>query len=296
MRKGRAVLVAAVMMGVALAGFGWAQQGGAGNGAQNGSGPLVDVSRPVTVQGAVVAFLAGVGQGVPELVVRDASGTEWAFVLGPYWFLQSQTFVAQAGDEVTVNGYACGSCEHGVAVASVVNVTRSLTLTLRSADGTPAWIGQAGTGLRRHVANGAHGSCAMHDRTAGLGAGLGQGTEMGGGHRMCQGPGPDLSRVATFEGAVTSFTGGPGQGLPTLALATAQGEASIVLSPYLVMLQAGYAPAAGARLSVTAAPVDVDGVEHWVAITLTDLGSGLTLQFRNPETGLPAVAGHGPWH
>ncbi len=304
MRKGSAVMVAVGMVALALAGWAWAQQagsGGAGNGARDGSGPLVDLSRPVTVQGVVMAFQAGVGQGMPELVVRDAAGNDRVFVLGPYWFLQSQGFAAQSGDQVTVNGYACASCEHQVAVASVVNATRALTLTLRNSDGTPAWTGPRSAGLRKHLGGGASGVGATAAGTGtgicqggGTGHGAGNGTCLG--HRFCQVDAPDLSRVATFSGTVSSFTGGPGQGVPTVVLAAGQGEVAVVLSPYVVMLQAGYAPAAGAQVAVTAAPVTLDGTEHWVAITLNDLASGLSLQFRNSETGLPAVGGHGPWH
>ncbi len=295
MRRAMATVVAAGMAAVALAGSAWAQRGGgSGNGARDGSGPLVDTSKPVTVQGDVVAFLAGVGQGMPELVIRDAGGVETAFVLGPYWYLQQQGFVAQPGERAVVNGFACSSCEHGIAVTSVVNLTRSLTLTLRNADGTPLWIGSTHSGVRRHLGTGAPGAGAMGGRATGAGTGSGRGPAAGGLH--CNGTLPDLARTTTFAGAVSSFTGGAGQGYPTLVVATTQGDVTIMLSPYRVLLQAGYTPAPGAQVAVVAAPVDVDGTDEWVAITLTDVASGLELQFRNPETGFPVVAGHGRWH
>jgi hypothetical protein len=289
MRRGMARMVVAGVAAAALAGSAWGQRGGSGNGVRDGGGPLVDASRPVTVQGDVVRFLAGVGQGMPELVVRDAAGVETSFVLGPYWYLQQQGFAAQPGDRAVVNGFACASCEHGIAVTSVVNLTRSLTLTLRNADGTPLWIGSNGGAVRKHLGTGAMGGRA---NAAGTGSGRGPGAR----GLRCGGALPDLARTTTFAGAVSSFTGGAGEQYPTLVVAAAQGETSIMLAPYRVLLQAGYTPAPGAQVAVVAAPVDVAGSEEWVAITLTDVASGLVLQFRNPETGYPVVAGHGPWH
>ena len=91
-----------------------------------------------------------------------------------------------------------------------------------------------------------------------------------GGRHLCDGDGPDLTKVATYTGVVKSFTGGAGEGFPTLVLTTSAGEVSIVLSPYRALLQAGYTPVAGAQVEVKAAPVSVDGVEHWVALSVTD--------------------------
>ena len=102
------------------------------------------------MQGEVVSFLAGYGQGMPELIVRESNGTESSFVLGPFHYLQAQGFTAQAGDRAEINGWACSTCEHAVAVAQVKNLTRNLTLVLRNADGTPVWIGAQG---RRRAAS-----------------------------------------------------------------------------------------------------------------------------------------------
>jgi hypothetical protein len=296
----RELIKSAVVAGVALtlAGTVFAQQRGGGPG--TGSLPRIDTSKTITVQGEVVSFLAGYGQGMPELIVRESNGTESSFVLGPFHYLQAQGFTAQTGDRAEINGWACSTCEHAVAVAQVKNLTRNLTLLLRNADGTPVWIGAQGAGMRRHLglstAGAGNGMSPGSMGGQGLGTGPGTGMMRHGGRHLCDGHGPDLTKVATYTGAVKSFAGGAGEGFPTLVLTTSAGEVSVVLSPYRALLQAGYTPAAGAEVEVKAAPVSVDGVEHWVALVLTDSASGLQVVLRDPETGLPLAMGHGCWH
>lgn len=289
--KGAAALGMALMLASSVL----AQHRGGGPGA--GSLPRIDTSTAVTVQGVVVSFLAGYGQGMPELIVREPSGTESTFVLGPFHYLQAQGFTAQAGDQAEVNGWACSTCEHAVAVAQVKNLTRDLTLVLRNADGTPVWIGGKGSGARRHLGAGTtgagNGSATGATGGQGVGKGPGGGTMRQGGRHLCDGGGPDLAEAATFTGVVKSFTGGAGVGFPTLVLTTSAGEVSIVLSPYRALLQAGYTPTAGAQVEVKTAPVTADGVEHWVALTVTDVASGLQIVLRDPETGLPIAMGRG---
>jgi hypothetical protein len=286
--RGQAVhMVLAGVTALSFAGAGWAQLGRGG-----GSGPRVDTSKTVTVQGDVVSFQAGLGQGMPELVVREANGNETSFVLGPFRYLESQGFVAQAGDRVEINGYVCPSCESGVAVAQVKNLTRGLTVVLRNADGTPVWIAFAGQNPRRHIGAGTVTGQGTGS-AQGMGPGHGTGATPHHGRQLCGGDGPDLSRTKSLTGSVVSFTGGPGEGLPTLVLAAAQGDVSIVLSPYRALGYAGYTPAVGAQVEVKAAPVTLGGQEHWVALTIKDLASGLEIVFRDAETGLPVIIGRG---
>lgn len=264
-----------------VAGGGFAQQGGP----RDGSGPLVDTSTRVVVAGEVVRLVAGFGQGTPQLVVRDASGAERSFVLGPFHVLQAQGFVAAAGDRVEVSAYACTACPGGYAVIEVKNLSRGVTAVLRNADGTPAWPDQ-GKRARPKLANAGQG-VAAHGVAASPGVGR------GGRQGLCGGGGPDLSRTTTFAGTVASFAGGPGEGMPTLVLTVPSGEATVMLAPYRALADAGYTPAEGSRLEVTAAPVVLDGEDHWVALSLKDLATGLEVVFRDPATGRPA-RGHGP--
>jgi hypothetical protein len=281
--------VATLGMALVLAGPLAAQQvrGGAGD----GTGPRVDTSKAFTVQGEVVSFQAAPGQAMPQLTVREASGNETVFVLGPFRYLQAQNFAAQAGDRAEVNGWACSGCEQGAVVAQVKNVTRGLTLVLRNAEGTPVWTGPAGQGVRRHLAGRAAGVGAAQG--LGMGAGQGTGATQRGGRQLCAGGGPDLSRTATFTGAVVSFAGGFGEGFPTLVMSSAQGDVAIVVSPYRALMQAGYTPVAGAQVVVKAAPVSLDGHDHWVALAIKDVATGLEVVLRDPATGLPLVMGRG---
>lgn len=259
---------------------------GNGPGGQNGPGPgtgtsPIDVTAPVTVQGQVVSFSASAGSGMPSLVLRDGA-KDYTFVLGPYRYLSALGFAAQSGDSVKVTYFACSSCENGQAVSQVVNLTRNLTLNLRSADGVPLWKGRGGWG----GGHGFRGQGSGNGPAAGNGpAGLGQGQT---GAPRCGGSGPDMTRVATIEGTVKSFTGGPGMGQPELVLTTAAGEKEFHLSPYRALAAAGYQPAQGSKMKVTAAPVTIDGAEEWVVVSFEDVTSGFKLTLRDPQTGIPA--------
>ncbi len=261
------------------------------SGAGDGTGLRVDTSTTFTVQGEVASFQAGFGQTMPQLTVREAGGKETTFVLGPFRYLQAQNFSAQAGDRAEVSGWACASCDQGAVVERVRNLTRGLTLVLRNADGTPVWSGPAGQGVRRHLVGSAAGTGAAQG--LGMGAGPGMGAVQRGGRHLCGADGPDLGRTETFVGAVKSFAGGPGEGFPTLVMSSAQGDVVIVLSPYRALMQAGYTPAVGAEVEVEAAPVSLDGQDHWVALAIKDAATGVEVVLRDATTGLPLTRGRG---
>ncbi len=247
-------------------------------GVRNGTGPVVDTSSTIQVLGTVQQFTAGVGAGTPTLVVDADSGSVQSFVLGPYHILRDQGFVAEAGDRVDVKAFACTSCASGYVVASVVNVSRGITLTLRNDDGTPSWLGTTGT-VRRRLNSGGGG---------GVGAG-GQGAAAGvvGGQGQCGGTGPDMSQATTFAGTVASFSGGAGQGFPVLTLDTASGAVEIMASPFRALSRAGFVPTAGQALTVVAAPVSLDGATQWVAVSIQDPSTGLVVTLRDADSGTP---------
>ena len=130
-------VVGMTVLSLAIAATGMAQRAHQGNG--DGSGPAIDTSQVLVVDGTVVQLVAGLGQGMPELQVEDASGTVHSFVLGPIWFLTEQGFAADPGDAVKVIAYACATCDTGVAVASVVNASMGITLGLREYSVLPVW-------------------------------------------------------------------------------------------------------------------------------------------------------------
>jgi len=275
-----------------------------GAGARDGTGPLIDSATLVVVEGTVNEFVAGFGQGAPSLVVADAAQDLHTFILGPFWYLSAQQFVAAPGDLVTVSAYPCQLCETGVAVVKVVNATQGVTLTLRDENGVPLWTsrqaghgagGQGGSGGSAGNGNGGNGngggSNAGNGRSAtGGGNGKGHAGQGCAGLGSCDHLVPDLARITTFSGNVVTFVGAAGAGPASVTLSTAAGEVTVLLSPAMVLMKAGYAPTSGAELEIVAAPAELNGSEVWVAVTLTDVASGLTLVFRDPATGLP-VAG-----
>lgn len=269
-----------VLLSLAVAGSGFAGNGQ--RGARDGSGPLIATAETVTVEGVVVQFLAGPGSGMPELQVEDPAGVVHTFILGPFWYLTEQGFTAQPGDAVIVTAYPCALCDTGFAVASVVNVTVGVTLTLRDESGLPIWphlqAAQPTAGSRANgnqgQSSGKTGSVRPVIRSSG-----GSGT---GDHLV-----PDLDRMTTFAGTVVSTSIVAGAGAGTLVLATSAGDVSFLLSPVFVLIRAGFDPAVGDALTVNAAPVTIDGQEIWLAITITDDASGLELVLRDPATGLP---------
>lgn len=270
-------IVGSVLLSLAVAGSGFAANGN--RGARGGSGPLIATATTVTVEGVVVQFVAGPGSGMPELQVEDAAGTLHTFILGPFWYLQDQSFTAQPGDSVVVTAYPCTLCDTGFAVAEVVNTTAGVTLTLRDANGLPIWphlqATQPAGGGGQGQTSGKTGTVRPVIRSSNGGAGTGD--------RLV----PDLSRTTTFAGTVVSSSIVAGTGAGTLVLATSSGDVSFLLSSVWVLVSAGFEPAVGAALTIVAAPVLIDGQEIWLALTVTDDASGLVLVLRDPATGLP---------
>ncbi len=152
MKKNLSVL-SALLAAVALAGSLAAQQGqrgqGAGRGAMDGTGPLVDPSKITNVTGDVVRFTGGPGQGRPTLVL-NVGGKEESYVLGSYRYLVAQKFSPVPGDRLHLVLWACASCPQGSAVAEIQNVRTGDVLKLRAADGSPLFAGpMGGPGMHR---------------------------------------------------------------------------------------------------------------------------------------------------
>ena len=280
-------ITAAILLGFTVATAATAQRGRQGS--ANGQGPQVDPTQTIVVEGVVVQFVAGLGQGMPELQVEDAAGTEYSFVLGPFWYLTEQGFTAEAGDEVTVTAYVCAECDTGLAVASVVNSTKGVTLNLRDETGKPLWTSRQGGGGTGGQGGGCQGNGGNGNGGKGGGRGSG-GQGDGGGAELRDHLILDLTKTTTFVATVTSYTVAAGNGAATLVAATDSGEISFLLSPIRVLLRAEFTPAAGDALEITAAPATVDSEQVWVVLTIRDVATGLELVLRDPATGFP-VAG-----
>lgn len=268
MRKPVIVLVSILLIVIAVGAFAQNRRG-AGTPPAAGAQPTFGPAQSIT--GSVVSFSASAGSLMPLLVVDD--GAQKSFVLGPYWFLAESKFAAAAGDRVTVVSLTCSECPNGNAVVSVTNLSNGTAVTLRDSSGLPLWKAAPGFGSGNRSGNGP-------------GNGQGQGMGRGGrgmGNGDCNGVLPDVTRAASFEGTIVSLTGGPGVGHPELTVATASGNKTFVPAPYRVALDAGYTFTAGAKVTLTAAPVTHDDEEEWVIVTLHDVASGLDLLFRNAD-------------
>jgi hypothetical protein len=258
-------LIIVLAVSLAIVGALFAQQRGPANPPGNGNPPAGPQS---TISGTVVEFTAGAGLGMPTLVVKSGS-TDTALVLGSYRVLQAAGFSAKAGDLVEATVIACADCPTGFAVISIKNLTNGTAVTLRNADGTPLANGPMRGGKQR-------------------GAGRGQGMGPGFGNQDCTGP--DMAKAETVNGAIKSFSGGPGVGRPTLVVTTAAGDRTFMVSPYRAIIEAGYEFKAGAAVTIVAAP----GAEgEWVVISLKDDATGATLVLRDGTTGQP-IGGRGP--
>lgn len=125
----------------------------------------------------------------------------------------------------------------------------------------------------------------------GPGAGPGAGGYPGG---QCEWAGPDMSEAVAVTGTAVSLEVGFGPSRPSVILEVDGEEMVIFLMPYAPLAAAGFLIEPGAELEMTVAPwLAFGGDEVWVAISVTDLATGLTVQLRDPETGYPVTGGGG---
>lgn len=255
--------------------------------AQGTGVPAVDPTAALAVSGPVVAFIAGPGSGHPTMTVSDAARGETSFILGPFRYLESVSFSAATGDQVEALLYSCPVCTAGWVAARVDNLTNGSSAVLRDSSGVPLWTGRGmGAGGRAGAGRRAMGRAAAAGPAAGS-------SRLAVGQRQCGGAGLDMSAASTATGTVKAFTGGPGEGTPTLTLQTAAGDLEILVSPYRTLAAADLSLDTGRSLEIVYAPVAGTDGELLAAVSLTDTGTGLTVQLRDPETGTPSAAGRG---
>lgn len=128
-----------------------------------------------------------------------------------------------------------------------------------------------------------------------------QGGGPGAGKGTMDGTGPlvDPSKVTNVTGDVVKFTGGPGQGMPTLVLNVGGKEESYVLGSYRYLVAQKFAPAAGDRLHLVLWACTTCPQGNVVA-EIQNVRSGDVLKLRAAD-GSPLFAGphggrgmHGP--
>jgi len=271
-----------------------------------GAAPVgVDPSSRVTFEGPVVAFTGGYGAGLPTLTVEDSAEGEVAVRLGPFWFLAEAGFTAAVGDLVRITAYPCTLCDVGWVAATVENLSTGASVALRDERGAALWVESAGPGPGTGPGPNPGGSGGNGPATNGQdGKGPGPNGPNPGvsldrpagppawapfpGFGACGGAGMEVGDIATATGTVVTFSGKAGGRFPTLILQVGADELTLVAGPLRVWLAAGFEPEAGQELEVTYARVTLaDGSERLLLLAMTDPESGLTLVFRDPETGRP---------
>jgi hypothetical protein len=129
--------------------------------AQRGPGRFYDPSKVVTVQGQVETVetrtrpnrRAGMetqpGRQMQLVYLKTDQGT-MAVLLGPVKFLEQQQFAPKVGDTMSVTGSKLTTGKGEVIMAAEVK-SGGKTLTLRDAQGIPAWRGQGQGGRQRFL-------------------------------------------------------------------------------------------------------------------------------------------------
>ncbi len=260
----RAMTLGAAM--ILVTGAAWAQQG---------AGPQVDTAAAFSVRGSVVSFTAARGAGHPTLTVDDAARGEVSVSMAPLWFLEENGFSANPGDQVEAMVYPCSGCPVDGVAGRVDNLSLGTSVELRNEDGYPLWMGPGRRGSRSGALSG-----QMAGRRGGAAAAGAAGAQAG------QCTGPDMSQTQTLQGTVVSFSGGPGQGLPTMVLEAGGEQHEIVVGPFRAVLASGLVLEPGRELTVTVAPSPLG---HVVALAIADPATGATVQLRDPETGRPLM-------
>jgi hypothetical protein len=250
------ILIAAVYVGAAAQG----RMGGNGMGfAQNCA--IRTQAAPDTLTGVVKEIQAAAGRGTPFLKLVSGDGTEITVVLGPYRNLVDQNVAIQPGSNVAVEGVTSSRFPNTFVAWKITNADTGAVFTIRDSAGRPAWSGRG-------------------NRGAGRGMGFGQGA-------ACR---IDVAGKGTFSGTVNAVNMGFAQGFPNFTLSTADGNVTIVTSPFRAVVDSGFKIAAGQNLSVAAFP----SAQHetaWVAAELTDSATGATLTLRDAQ-GVPVNSGN----
>ena len=89
----------------------------------------------VEIKGRIEKIEITMGEGMPYLRVKTATGTEQV-ILGSVRYLLEQDFNAKAGDDVVVKGYKVAGT---IVAITVTLVSKGKVLKLRDDEGRPVW-------------------------------------------------------------------------------------------------------------------------------------------------------------
>jgi hypothetical protein len=110
----------------------WAGQGRNSGQGEQGAAGQAEVNGWLQIQGAVVSADSD------ALLVQNAAGEQIELEGRPWRFAQEQGFAAQAGDQLTLNGFYDGD---EFEVGRIENLTSGQVVLLRDESGRPLWAG-----------------------------------------------------------------------------------------------------------------------------------------------------------
>lgn len=148
MQAGRNLAIIFSIIFLLAMGIGNAALAGNGNGAMDGTGPMVSIfdGIPVTISG-VVTSVGTQGQGI-----AIDTGTEVVTVygMGPVKFWDAASVARpEVGEAITVNGYEVTFSDGTSKIIATSVTVDGQSIELRNAtDGTPLWRGSMGNGAQ----------------------------------------------------------------------------------------------------------------------------------------------------
>ncbi len=148
MKTGRNLAILFCMTFLLAMGIGSAALAGNGNGAMDGTGPVISIfdGTPVTISG-VVASVGTQGQGI---AIDTGTDVITVYGMGPIKFWDAASVSRpEVGEAITVNGYEVTFSDGTSKIIATSVTVDGQTIELRnSLDGTPLWRGSMGKGAQ----------------------------------------------------------------------------------------------------------------------------------------------------
>ncbi len=148
MKAGRNLAVICLTILLSVVSLGSGAIAGNGNGAMDGTGPVVSIydGIPVTVSG-VVASVGIQGQGI---AIDTGSEIVTVYGMGPVKFWDASSVARpEVGEAITVTGYEVTFSDGSTKLIATSVTVDGQSIELRdSVDGTPLWRGSMGNGAQ----------------------------------------------------------------------------------------------------------------------------------------------------
>jgi hypothetical protein len=121
-------------------GRGFGRRGFGGNGAGaclKGGEPQVDVAGKTSVEGTVESVNMGLGQGFPNVILKQSDGKTVTLFTSPFRALLDAQFKIAVGDTLSVVAYPSRVHEDAYVAAEISNLSNQTSIVLRDENGIP---------------------------------------------------------------------------------------------------------------------------------------------------------------